>query len=114
MCGNVTAAAGKSIVSDLVARLKKLEFRGYYSACFAVIDSGAIERLRSAGRVAELEVASTSTIVTIEKGKRLKVACLEEIAFCRRWITPGQLDALVRLLTKNSCGQYLFSFLRNL
>ncbi|MBP5985668.1 MAG: glutamine--fructose-6-phosphate transaminase (isomerizing) [Azonexus sp.] len=61
MCGIVAAAAGNNIVPVLVEGLKKLEYRGYDSAGLAVIGSGAIERVRSVGRVAELEAASAST-----------------------------------------------------
>jgi glucosamine--fructose-6-phosphate aminotransferase (isomerizing) len=61
MCGIVAAAAGKNIVPVLVEGLKKLEYRGYDSAGLAVIGAGAIERVRSVGRVAELEAASAST-----------------------------------------------------
>jgi glucosamine--fructose-6-phosphate aminotransferase (isomerizing) len=61
MCGIVAAAAGKNIVPVLVEGLKKLEYRGYDSAGLAVIGSSAIERVRSTGRVAELETASANT-----------------------------------------------------
>jgi glucosamine--fructose-6-phosphate aminotransferase (isomerizing) len=61
MCGIVAAAAGNNIVPVLVEGLKKLEYRGYDSAGLAVIGQGAIERVRSTGRVAELEAASAGT-----------------------------------------------------
>ena len=61
MCGIVAAAAGKNIVPVLVEGLKKLEYRGYDSAGLAVIAGGSIERVRSVGRVAELEAASANT-----------------------------------------------------
>ena len=61
MCGIVAAAAGNNIVPVLVEGLKKLEYRGYDSAGLAVIGSNGIERVRSVGRVAELEAASAST-----------------------------------------------------
>ena len=61
MCGIVAAAAGNNIVPVLVEGLKKLEYRGYDSAGLAVIAAGSIERVRSVGRVAELEAASAST-----------------------------------------------------
>ena len=61
MCGIVAAAAGSNIVPVLVEGLKKLEYRGYDSAGLAVIGESAIERVRSVGRVAELEVASAGT-----------------------------------------------------
>ncbi len=61
MCGIVAAAAGNNIVPVLVEGLKKLEYRGYDSAGLAVIGPNAIERVRSVGRVAELEAASATT-----------------------------------------------------
>lgn len=61
MCGIVAAAAGKNIVPVLVEGLKKLEYRGYDSAGLAVIAGNSIERVRSVGRVAELEAASADT-----------------------------------------------------
>ena len=61
MCGIVAAAAASNIVPVLVEGLKKLEYRGYDSAGLAVISAAGIERVRSVGRVAELETASAST-----------------------------------------------------
>jgi len=61
MCGIVAAAADHNIVPVLIEGLKKLEYRGYDSAGIAVISSAGIERVRSVGRVAELETASTNT-----------------------------------------------------
>ncbi|MFN4324563.1 MAG: glutamine--fructose-6-phosphate transaminase (isomerizing) [Azonexus sp.] len=61
MCGIVAAAAGNNIVPVLVEGLKKLEYRGYDSAGLAVIGPNGIERVRSVGRVAELESASAAT-----------------------------------------------------
>ena len=61
MCGIVAAAAANNIVPVLVEGLKKLEYRGYDSAGLAVIGRDGIERVRSVGRVAELESASAAT-----------------------------------------------------
>ncbi len=61
MCGIVAAAAANNIVPVLVEGLKKLEYRGYDSAGLAVIGTEGIERVRSVGRVAELESASAAT-----------------------------------------------------
>lgn len=61
MCGIVAAAAKNNVVPVLVEGLKKLEYRGYDSAGIAVVEgNGSIKRLRSEGRVAELEMASTN------------------------------------------------------
>ena len=61
MCGIVAAAASKNIVPVLVEGLKRLEYRGYDSAGLAVIGDTNIERVRSVGRVAQLESASLNT-----------------------------------------------------
>jgi glucosamine--fructose-6-phosphate aminotransferase (isomerizing) len=61
MCGIVAAAAASNIVPVLVEGLKKLEYRGYDSAGLAVVSGASIERVRSVGRVAELEAAAAST-----------------------------------------------------
>ncbi|MGB9495665.1 MAG: glutamine--fructose-6-phosphate transaminase (isomerizing), partial [Azonexus sp.] len=61
MCGIVAAAAGSNIVPVLVEGLKRLEYRGYDSAGIAIIGAGNIERVRSVGRVAELEHAAAAT-----------------------------------------------------
>ncbi|HEX8964152.1 MAG TPA: glutamine--fructose-6-phosphate transaminase (isomerizing) [Rhodocyclaceae bacterium] len=63
MCGIVAGAeapgSGRNIVSVLIEGLKKLEYRGYDSAGLAVIAEGKLSRLRSVGRVAELEAQVT-------------------------------------------------------
>ena len=59
MCGIVAAASrGRNIVPVLIEGLKKLEYRGYDSAGLAVLRNGRVERVRSVGRVAELETLS--------------------------------------------------------
>lgn len=60
MCGIVAAAANNNIVPVLIEGLKKLEYRGYDSAGLAVISDGRMPRVRSVGRVAELEAASAN------------------------------------------------------
>ena len=61
MCGIVAAAAASNIVPVLVEGLKKLEYRGYDSAGLAIVGDSRIERVRSVGRVAELEAAAAAT-----------------------------------------------------
>ncbi|MGE5384557.1 MAG: glutamine--fructose-6-phosphate transaminase (isomerizing) [Betaproteobacteria bacterium] len=59
MCGIVAATrVGQNIVPVLIEGLKKLEYRGYDSAGLAVLRAGKLERVRSVGRVAELEALS--------------------------------------------------------
>ncbi|MCL4745281.1 MAG: glutamine--fructose-6-phosphate transaminase (isomerizing) [Burkholderiaceae bacterium] len=54
MCGIVGAVSGRNVVPILIEGLRKLEYRGYDSAGMALM-SGAMERVRSVGRVSELE-----------------------------------------------------------
>jgi glucose-1-phosphate thymidylyltransferase len=51
-------------------------------------------------------------IATIEKRQGLKVACLEEIAYRRGYISSEKLEALAQPLKKNGYGQYLLRLLR--
>ncbi|MFA5370499.1 MAG: glucose-1-phosphate thymidylyltransferase RfbA [Sideroxydans sp.] len=51
-------------------------------------------------------------IQTLEKRQGLKIACPEEIAFRRDYISRGQLEALAQPLAKNSYGQYLLAMLQ--
>ena len=53
MCGIVTAIATRNVVPILLEGLRKLEYRGYDSAGLATLNGG-LQRLRSAGRVADL------------------------------------------------------------
>lgn len=60
MCGIVAAVADRNVVPVLLEGLKKLEYRGYDSAGLAVLNGG-LHRLRSVGRVAELETQAEAT-----------------------------------------------------
>src|SRR5882724_11925527 len=60
MCGIVGAIAKRNIVPVLIEGLKRLEYRGYDSAGVAVLNGGGgggleLKRVRSTGRVADLE-----------------------------------------------------------
>jgi glucosamine--fructose-6-phosphate aminotransferase (isomerizing) len=55
MCGIVGAAARRDVVGTLIAGLKALEYRGYDSAGIALLTSQGLERVRTKGKVHELE-----------------------------------------------------------
>jgi glutamine---fructose-6-phosphate transaminase (isomerizing) len=55
MCGIVAAAAQRDVAPLLIAGLKALEYRGYDSSGVAVLDHGAIQRVRAKGKVREME-----------------------------------------------------------
>ncbi|GAB6676597.1 glucose-1-phosphate thymidylyltransferase RfbA [Bacillus cereus] len=64
---------------------------------FSWLDSGTHESLLEASQFIE----------TIEKRQSLKVACLEEIAFRKGYISREQLLELAEPMKKNQYGQYL-------
>lgn len=51
-------------------------------------------------------------IQTLEKRQGLKIACPEEIAYRRGYITAEQMERLAKPLTKSSYGQYLLGILQ--
>jgi glutamine---fructose-6-phosphate transaminase (isomerizing) len=56
MCGIVGAIAERNVVPVLMEGLRRLEYRGYDSAGIAVrVDDGHIQRIRSVGKVGELQ-----------------------------------------------------------
>jgi len=64
---------------------------------FAWLDTGTHEDLLEA----------STFIETIERRQGLKVACIEEIAYEKGYITKEQLKELAQPLAKNQYGQYL-------
>jgi glucose-1-phosphate thymidylyltransferase len=69
----------------------------------AWLDTGTHESLLEAGQF----------IATIENRQGLKVACPEEIAYRKGYITAAQLEAQAQLLKKNGYGQYLLRLLND-
>ena len=55
MCGIIGIASNKSVASNIIQSLKKLEYRGYDSAGIATIVRGNIDEKKCTGRVDNLE-----------------------------------------------------------
>ena len=55
MCGIIGIASNKSVTSNIIQSLKKLEYRGYDSSGIATIVNGNIDEKKCAGRVDNLE-----------------------------------------------------------
>ena len=66
---------------------------------FAWLDTGTHDSLSEASTFIEV----------IEKRQGLKVACLEEIAYKRGWISIEQVHELAKPMIKNGYGQYLMN-----
>ena len=64
---------------------------------YAWLDTGTHESLLEASQF----------IATLENRQGLKVACPEEIAYRKQWITASELEVLAAPLLKNGYGQYL-------
>ena len=60
MCGIVGAVAHRNVVPILIEGLRKLEYRGYDSAGIAILND-TMARVRSVGRVADLEQRALET-----------------------------------------------------
>ncbi len=60
MCGIVGAVGSRNVVPMLIEGLQRLEYRGYDSAGIAVVN-GSIKRVRSVGRVAEMQSKANAT-----------------------------------------------------
>lgn len=56
-------------------------------------------------------LAASNFVQTVESRQALKIACLEEIAWRRRYITDNQLEELARPMAKTGYGQYLLALL---
>lgn len=66
---------------------------------YAWLDTGTHDSLLEAG----------SFIQTIEKRQGLKVACIEEIAYDRGFISKKQVEILAKPLLKTQYGRYLLN-----
>ena len=69
---------------------------------YAWLDTGTHDSLLDAGQF----------ISTIENRQGLKVACPEEIAYRKEWITKSDLENLAKPLLKNQYGEYLLKLIK--
>ena len=70
---------------------------------FAWLDTGTHESLFDASRFVE--------VVVTRQG--LQVACLEEIAWRKGWISDEDMLRLAEPMSKNSYGQYMINLVKN-
>ena len=68
---------------------------------YAWLDTGTHDSLLEAGQF----------IATIENRQGLKVACPEEVAYRKDWITKKDVEELAKPLLKNQYGQYLLKII---
>ena len=69
---------------------------------FAWLDTGTHQAIAAAG----------DFINAIEARQDVKVACLEEIAYRKKWIDIDQLSERANELSKSSYGNYLCALIR--
>jgi len=69
---------------------------------FAWLDTGTHESLLDAAQFVQ----------TIENRQGLKIACPEEIAFSKHWISAEDLEHMAQPMLKNGYGQYLMQVLK--
>lgn len=69
---------------------------------YAWLDTGTHQSLLEAGQF----------ISTIENRQGLKIACPEEIAYRKHWITKNDLQNLAKPLLKNQYGEYLIKLIK--
>jgi glucose-1-phosphate thymidylyltransferase len=70
---------------------------------FVWLDTGTHEALSEASEY----------VKAIENRTGLKIACLEEIAFNKKWISAEQLLKIAEPMKKNQYGQYLIGLVQN-
>jgi glucose-1-phosphate thymidylyltransferase len=70
---------------------------------FTWLDTGTHDSLIEAGQFVQ----------TIEHRQGYKIACLEEIAYNNGWVDKEKILEMVKKLSKNGYGQYLYDLIKN-
>jgi glucose-1-phosphate thymidylyltransferase len=70
---------------------------------FAWLDTGTYDSLMEAGQFVQ----------TVEHRQGLKIACLEEIAFSKKWLSKEALIAQAEIMEKTSYGEYLMKIAKS-
>lgn len=70
---------------------------------FAWLDTGTHDSLSEASTFVEV----------IEKRQGLKIACLEDIAYCNGWISKDRIIEIAKPMLKNQYGQYLMKIIES-
>ena len=83
-------------------RLGKLQVERFGRG-FAWLDTGTHDSLLAAGQFVQ----------TLEQRQGLKIACLEEIAYAKGWITSEHLEETVNQMPSNGYGRYLREFIKS-
>ena len=68
---------------------------------FTWLDSGTHDSL----------IEASHFVQTIEKNQGFKIACLEEIAFRKEWITAKEIESSIKYYGENGYGQYLLNLI---
>ena len=89
-----------SINQDYLAQ-EKLKMQ-LLSRGFAWLDTGTHEALTEA----------TEFVKAVEKRTGLKIACIEEIAYEKGWISKERLEETANSMKKNDYGQYLLNLVK--
>ena len=98
------SARGELEITDLIRSYLEqnlLDVQVMYRG-FAWLDTGTHDSLLEAGQF----------IATLERRQGLKIACLEEIAWRKRFITTDQFERLAQPLIKSGYGQYMLRLLK--
>ena len=69
---------------------------------FAWLDTGTHESL----------IEASAFVHTVENRQGMKIACLEEIAYQKNWLSKDNLLAQAKLLAKTGYGQYLLKLIK--